>query len=76
MPMTPKMMEMARRSWAKRGEDNPQRKLTEEQVRDIRRRYHQDPEKRGVRATLAREYGVSHTLITFIVQRRMWKHLP
>ena len=54
-----------------RGEKNGAAVLAEDQVRTIRR-------KRKAGATLralAREFGVSKGNISFIVQRKTWKHL-
>lgn len=54
------------------GEFNKNSKLTETQVREIR-------ERRASGATtvaLAAEYGVTTPLISYIVKRRIWKHVP
>lgn len=53
------------------GEAVPAHKLTEEQVRDIRRRHAQGE----LKAHLAREYGVWQKTVTKIVRRETWKHL-
>lgn len=52
------------------GESNPQAKLTETQVIEIRRRY-----RRGNGVRLAREYGIRQQQISRIVQRQRWKHV-
>lgn len=54
-----------------RGSKFPSSKLTEKQVIEIRRKVKAGAGKR----TVAREYGVSDTLVRFIVQRRTWKHI-
>src|SRR3990167_4175742 len=56
----------------KRGENKPQHKLTEAQVREIRTRH--IPNIVGS-PQLAREYGVDHKLILAIVNRKAWRHL-
>lgn len=48
------------------GESNPRAKLTADEVAEIRRR--PDP-----RSTLAREFGVSLSLISAIRNRRVWR---
>jgi hypothetical protein len=54
-----------------RGHRNPAARLTEAQVRDIRRR-----RSLGERPVdLAREHGVSKTTIGDICSRRIWKHV-
>jgi len=55
------------------GERSGAAKLTDGDVRDIRRRV-LDP---GVtRAQLAREYGLSFTSLDAVVQRKTWRHVP
>lgn len=55
-----------------RGEDRWMAKLTEESVREIRRRYAAG----GVsQYTLAREFGVSRPLIGMVIRRQWWKHV-
>ncbi|MFF3654854.1 hypothetical protein [Streptomyces olivochromogenes] len=57
-----------------RGEGNAAHKLTEEQVREIRRRYvFRDPANGG--RALAREFNVSETTIGAIVSRSRWAWL-
>jgi hypothetical protein len=57
-----------------RGEESGGAKLTEDQVREIRRRY-----KRYARTdsgpSLASEYGVHKTTIERIVKRKLWRHV-
>ncbi len=56
------------------GEAHTHAKLTEEKVKEIRRRY-----KNGERMKdLAREFGVSDggTLVPLLIKKRTWKHVP
>lgn len=55
-----------------RGSGHPGSKLTEANVRRIRRVYAKGRSSCGV---LAREYGVDSTLILRIVQRKRWRHV-
>jgi hypothetical protein len=55
-----------------KGEANPGAKLTEDAVRDIRRRYAAGDVSQ---MALAKEYGVSQYVILVCVQRRTWKHV-
>lgn len=55
------------------GEDNPQSKVTEGGVKNIRRRA--SIGGFGIIKKLAREYGVSHSAISLIVSRKTWKHM-
>lgn len=57
-----------------KGELHYQTHLTEEQVREIRRRYVPDSADSGSTA-LAREFGTSHQTILRIVKRVVWKHV-
>lgn len=57
---------------AKRGESNHNAKLTEQDVRDIRANY---ALCRVKQAELADRYGVTQTLISRIVLRKVWAHL-
>ena len=59
--------------WSHPGERNPYAKLTDATVVTIRARY---TGRRGEIAALAREFGVSDTLIGKIVKHQSWKHLP
>lgn len=54
------------------GDAHARAKLTPEQVRDIRRRHNG---RYGDGIALAREYGVTNTLITNITKRKTWKHI-
>jgi hypothetical protein len=53
------------------GEAHHKAKLTEDQVREIRRR----SDEGESRSDLGREFGVSATNISGIVRRKFWKHL-
>lgn len=59
------------RSRVSKGERNPQAKLTENEVRDIRKLY----EDGLTQAELTRRFGMSQTAIYAIVHRVNWKHL-
>ena len=52
------------------GERHGQHRLTEDQVRDIRRRY---VPRVVTLAMLGREYGVTESMIGQIIQRKWWK---
>lgn len=56
-----------------RGERNPSSRLTEDQVREIRRRY-----STGLiwQKTLALQFGVTTSNIKKIIARTAWKHIP
>lgn len=56
------------------GEDHGMAKLTDDQVREIRRRYVRHHPVHGGKA-LAREFGVRNSMISLIVNRKNWKHL-
>ncbi len=57
-----------------RGEANGQAKLSEEQVREIRRRCRKGCRVNG-QVALAREYGVSQALISLIILGEAWTHV-
>lgn len=59
------------RATCQRGEAHHEAKLTEEQVREIRRRAAAGETRRAI----ARSLGVSRWCITLIVNRRTWKHV-
>ena len=62
----------ARKARRPRGSRNPQAKLTEGQVLDLRSRYAAG----GIKQTqLAIEYGVSAALVSSIITRRVWTHI-
>jgi len=54
------------------GMNKPCAKLTDDAVRDIRRRY----AKGEVQTVLAAEYGITQVQISSVVRRRTWKHVP
>lgn len=54
------------------GERHGMAKLTEEQVREIRRRWAIGDESRGM---IARAFGVTSTTISDIATRRSWRHV-
>jgi hypothetical protein len=55
------------------GERRPMHKLTDEAVRRIRHEAAVGP--RGTRSRLAREYGVSYSLIFYVAQGERWRHI-
>jgi len=55
----------------KRGSEHPNAKLTEIEVREIRRKR----EEGRTLTSLGDEYGVSFSLIHLIVKRRYWRHI-
>jgi group I intron endonuclease len=59
---------------SRRGERNGKAKLTEANVRDIRSRY-AGKWPHGARSRVAREFGISVTMLTDIIERRSWKHV-
>lgn len=63
--------DMARRGRSQQGVRHAHAKLTEEDVMSIRQR-----RERGERVgSLAAEFGVSHSLISHIIARRLWRHV-
>jgi len=58
----------------RRGEEFTHAKLTDDDVREIRRRYIPFDSLNGTRA-LGREFGVSKTVIRGVIIRRIWKHV-
>lgn len=54
----------------RRGEKNVRAKLTNRDVREIRRRY-----RRGLGVKLSREFRVSSTMIYYVAKRANWSHL-
>ena len=65
------MRQMSDRKRSAVGEAVHQSKLTAKNVLDIRAR----AAKGEKQAALAREYGVGETTLSYIVRRRMWKHV-
>lgn len=56
------------------GEKSPYHKLTEDQVKEIRRVYVKGDKDFGVKP-LARKYGVSSSAVRNIVKNRKWRHI-
>lgn len=56
------------------GEDRYNATLTEDKIREIRKRYLPRDKKNSGRA-LAKEFGVWPTMICAIIQRKRWKHV-
>lgn len=54
------------------GKANPRAILTDDDIREIRRRY---VRKYGAVAALARDFGVSNGVISHIVHRRTWNNI-
>lgn len=57
-----------------RGESSPSAKLTEDDVRAIRKRYRKGCPRNGVNP-LAREYGMCTRAMTKVVKRMTWRHV-
>jgi HNH endonuclease len=55
------------------GETNALAKLTDDAVKEIRKRYAAGETNK---AALSREYGVSDSLIRVVVNRKAWRHVP
>ena len=62
-------------SKSRAGEGNPHATLSDEQVLAIVAKLDEDPDKRGVKADLAREYGVSDGTIGDIDSGRRWSQI-
>lgn len=60
------------RDFKSKGEDRPEAKLTEQDVRDIRRDYR--PWENSMRM-LAKKYCVTHVVIKMVIHRRTWRHV-
>ncbi len=65
------MIDMAEKGRSARGERNPQARLTEDQIREIRRL----GDEGATAFKLAEVYPVTETAIRFILLRRTWKHV-
>jgi hypothetical protein len=57
-----------------KGESIPWSLLTDDQVREIRRRFRFRDKVNGGRA-LAKEFGVTFQCISNVVRRKCWKHI-
>jgi hypothetical protein len=64
--------DMVQKSRQATGERHPNSKLTEDQVREIRRLYAGPP--RVSQTVLAMQFGVNQTCISTIVRRAGWQH--
>lgn len=60
---------------ANKGESNPNAKLTEDNVREIRRRYKGDKRGPNTQLQLGKEFGVHQRKIWEIVNGKAWKHV-
>lgn len=58
---------------APRGEASGMSKLTESQVKEIRRLFH---EEGAHKLGLAKKFGVARSVILYIITRQTWKHIP
>lgn len=56
-----------------RGEDRPQAKLTDALVLEMRQRYSDFP--RPSTRQMAKDYGVSPALVSYVVSNKIWRHL-
>lgn len=56
------------------GEKHHKHKLTEEQIKEIRRIYVKNDLEFG-QSALSKKYGVSHQTIGFVVRHETWKHV-
>lgn len=56
-----------------RGERHPRAKITYQEVLNIRNRYIPFDAKNGCRA-MAREFGLSHTSVEYIIHNKNWKY--
>lgn len=66
--------DMMRKGRNNRGEDRPNAKLTEAAVVEMRRRYSGVP--RPTQRELAAEFGVVEPIVSRVLNRKIWKHLP
>lgn len=63
--------DMVERQRQSRGVDRHNAKLTEDDVREIRRRYASGETQKAI----AQDYGMEQTNISFIVRRKTWAHV-
>lgn len=59
----------------RKGESQPGSKLTSTQVQEIRKRYKSRDRHGCSGRALAREYGVSQSVISDIIRKVLWKHI-
>lgn len=69
------MIDMTQAERQARGEENGCSKLTNHQVREIRRRYVPRDRNGNSGRALADEFGVSATAISYVVQQKTWDHV-
>jgi predicted XRE-type DNA-binding protein len=65
--------DMIRDDTVSKGEARPASKLTEVQIKKIRKLY--ETVNNLTQKELANQFGVSRPLISFIINRKYWKHL-
>lgn len=77
--LNPELVCRGDRHWSKlhpdkivKGSQQGRAKLTEEKVLEIRKRYASGKE---TQTSLSKEFGVSHTLIGYVVRRKSWTHI-
>lgn len=58
-----------------RGDRHGMAKLSEDQVREIRKLYSAPKEERPTLRELARTFGVDHTTIQLVIKHKIWKHV-
>ena len=58
------------------GETHGRSKLTEEQAKEIKRRYKKYSEGPNNGPSLAKEFGVTRATISLLVKNKTWSHLP
>jgi hypothetical protein len=71
----PKKHWRQRRKELDAGEPRNPRKLTEEQVLEIRERWAAESGRRGLQSQMAREYGIQKATMADIVHGRSFRHL-
>jgi hypothetical protein len=59
------------KTWSRKGVNNPKAKLSEDDVKEIRRLHASGKLTKHI----AEDYGVAITTIAAIVTRRAWKHI-
>ena len=69
------MLDKFRKNRHARGEDSTRNKLTENDVREIRKKYRRVNARQSNVIELAKQYGVDRGAITSIISGRYWKHV-
>ena len=64
--------DMVTKGRSQRGEKHYDARLTEAQVLDIRRLHNNGT---GAQRDIAQRFGVSQTLVSWIIRRKAWKHV-